>query len=76
MTIWVRRFASNSQFLRLGCALAGDIGGLGAVGAGPLGLGGLGKGKTARLRGMVELILKYNMQRDYYMRRDEAAAVR
>ena len=54
----MRRFTSNSQFLGLGCALGGDIGSLGAVGTGPLGLRGLGKGKAALLaRGIVWLII-------------------
>ena len=58
----MRRFTSNSQFLRLGCALGGDIGSLGAVGTGPLGLRGLGKGKAALLaQGTVWLIIsEYN----------------
>jgi hypothetical protein len=49
VVICVRRLTSNTQFLRRGCALGGDIGSLGAVGIGLLGFGGPG---NDRVRGI------------------------
>jgi hypothetical protein len=53
----VRRFTSNSQFLRLGWSIGGGVGGLGAVGKGPLGVGRLDTGKPALVRGIVVCLM-------------------